>query len=367
MTRVKARLLYCLGLLVFLELVARLGLALIPKTWEPVVPPEVGCFDPWLGWKLKPGASATSKRTGRAVDYEINEKGLRDKELTYEKAPDVLRVAFLGDSRTFGFGVPVEQHYTSLLAGYFKKMESVNLGIDGYGMDQELLLLEQEGFKYAPDLVLVYVAHFHNYRHMRDKVWGVGKPRFLLKDGGLVLQNSPVANTGAAFSLVRVVDQTLCGWWKTYKIFRDFVLFVADEDGPIRKSLQGPQEDVDLSTPEYKREAQILAEAILAAMDKRCKERGARLVLLTGVEALHKAALAQGVPSLNVTGALDNPLFKLPDGLAHFNEAGNGALAWELANFLIRSKLVPEAHLPKQGRFFYPEKQSETDARAQQP
>lgn len=367
MTRAKGRLLYCLGLLIFLEVTARLGLALIPKTWEPVVPPEVGCFDPWLGWKLKPGASATSKRTGRAVDYEINRKGLRGPELPYEKPAGVLRVAFLGDSRTFGFGVPIEQHYSTLLAGYFKKVETVNLGVDGYGMDQELLFLEQEGFKYAPDLALVYVAHFHNFRHMRDKVWGVGKPRFLHKDGKLVLDNSPVTNTGAAFSFARGLDQTLCGWWKTYKIFRDVALFVADEDGPIRMSFQDKKEDTDREPLEYQQEAERLAEVLLAAMDKSCKAHNTRLALMTGIEELHKAALALGVPSLNVTGVLDNPLFKLPDRLSHFNEAGNGALAWELANFLIRNQLVPEEHWPKLGRFFYPEKRSEPDAGAHQP
>jgi len=366
-SRLGWRLLYCLGLLIFLEVVARFGLALITKTWEPVVPPEVGAFDPSLGWKLKPGACATSKRTGREVEYCINDKGLRGKELAYEKKPGVFRIVLLGDSRTFGFGVPVEQHFSTVVKDYFRRLEVVNLGIDGYGIDQELLLLQDEGFKYAPDLVLVYVPHFHNFRHMRTKVWGMGKPRFKLAGGKLEVENSPVTNTGQAFAALRSVDQTLSRWWKTYKIFRDTILFVADEDGPIRKFFQGNKEDTDIETPEFQQEAQQLAEAILEAMNAACKARNAKLVLLTAIERLYKAALEQSIPALNVTTCLDNVAFRLPDRLAHFNEAGNGALAWDISTFLTANDLIPAGHLRKKNEFSYPEKKPEQDAAPQHP
>jgi hypothetical protein len=49
--------------------------------------------------------------------------------------------------------------------------------------------------------------------------------------------------------------------------------------------------------------------------------------------------------SVNVTGPLANPKFALPDDLAHINEAGNGALAWEIANFLRKNRLLPIKHL----------------------
>ena len=122
---------------------------------ELVVPTEIGQFDERLGWSKIPNSRATSKRTGYEIEYLINSKGLRDSETTYEKPEGTFRIVLVGDSHTFGYGVPIEKHYSTLLEGYFKDVEVINMGVDGYGVDQELIYLQFEGFKYEPDLVLV--------------------------------------------------------------------------------------------------------------------------------------------------------------------------------------------------------------------
>src|SRR4051794_26480600 len=40
------------------------------------------------------------------VDVTINSRGLREAEIPYEKAPGTYRILALGDSLTFGWGVP---------------------------------------------------------------------------------------------------------------------------------------------------------------------------------------------------------------------------------------------------------------------
>jgi hypothetical protein len=72
-----------------------------------------------LGWSLRPFSHGTSNRTGYDIEYRINSKGLRDEETTYEKPEGSFRIVLLGDSRTFGFGVPIEKHFSTLLEGYF--------------------------------------------------------------------------------------------------------------------------------------------------------------------------------------------------------------------------------------------------------
>jgi hypothetical protein len=52
----------------------------------------------------------------------------------------------------------------------------------------------------------------------------------------------------------------------------------------------------------------------------------------------------RGVPSLEVGGVLGNPLYPLPEDLAHINESGNGALAWEIAQHLRDTGMVPPRH-----------------------
>jgi hypothetical protein len=60
---------------------------------------------------------------------------------------------------------------------------------------------------------------------------------------------------------------------------------------------------------------------------------------------LHKSSIEAGLHSLDVTKALDNPTFPLSEELQHVNEAGNGVLAWQIAQFLVQKGLIPEKHL----------------------
>ena len=160
--------LYVVGLLLLLEAGARLTWRVIDTSWGLVVPQDVSRFDPVYGWSLKPGACSVSKATGRPVEYKINSHGLRGPEIAYDKPAGTSRIVLLGDSHAFGFGVPESYHFASLLEGYLPGVQVVNLGVNGYGIAQELLYLTREGFKYHPDLVIAYVPHYADWRHLRD-------------------------------------------------------------------------------------------------------------------------------------------------------------------------------------------------------
>ena len=327
-----------------LELAARWLMA--RATPEPAVPASIGQFDSRLGWSLKPLASAVSRRTGQPVEYRINSQGLRGPETSYEKPAGVFRIVLLGDSRTFGFGVPIEQHYSTLLAGYFDKVEVINLGTSGYGVDQELLFLEYEGFRYRPDLVIAYVAHYSNQRHMYTERFGKQKPRFVLKNGGLTLTNSPVPSPTAEAqpgSLPKQIHRWLADQSVVYRIIVTGALQAIRGTAPTASSTPG--EEMSEASEAFVREMLELGAAIVFEMHDASARRGAHFVLVTQVPELHQAALRRPLPSLDVTSALANRAFDLPDDLGHVNEAGNGALAWEIAAFLMEKQLIPAAHL----------------------
>src|SRR5262249_2770182 len=88
-----------------------------------------------------------------------NSKGLRDREIPYERRAGVLRVVVLGESGTFGWGVRPEQTYSKLLEGMFAekgiKAEVVNTGIGNFKTIQEVEFFLTETYKYSPDLVVV--------------------------------------------------------------------------------------------------------------------------------------------------------------------------------------------------------------------
>jgi hypothetical protein len=158
----------------------------------PAVPRELHECHPTLGWALRPNTSRTSVRTGYKIDYQINSAGWRDSETTFERQDGVLRIVLVGDSRTFGFGVPIDKHFSKLIEGYLPNVEVINLGVGGYGVNQELITLKEYGLDYEPDLVVAYVAHYSGHRHMHTVRFKGEKPKFDLVNGKLVLTHSPI-------------------------------------------------------------------------------------------------------------------------------------------------------------------------------
>lgn len=370
LSRSRARLLTLAALVLGLLLVegaARLVWALLPKTWGLATPPQIMRLDDQLGWRPAPGASAASKRTGYPVEYRINDLGLRDNATTLAKPPGVRRAVLLGDSRTFGFGVPIEKHYSTLLEGYLPGLECINLGVDGFGVDQELLFLRQEGFLYQPDLVLALVSHFGDERHLHDMRWNMGKPRFLLDKGTLTLVNQPVSNTDPWYALARRLDRH-ASRSRAYGMVRDALLHILTMRKPPQRTDPGDALPAGAAVPgaanataasgsaapplsdgpdgpdapdAHTRELYGVALAILQAMHQESAARNATFVLATQMPELHALAQAAGLRSLDVSRSMRNPAFALPDGLAHFNEAGNGVMAWEIAQYLAREGLAP--------------------------
>lgn len=340
---------------VVLESLTRVLLLLSsPGHVEPVVPGSTGQYDEQLGWSLKPLSYAVSNRTGYEVEYRINSKGLRDDETTYDKPHGTFRIVLLGDSNTFGFGVPIEKHFSVLLEGYFENLEVINLGVGGFGVDQELLRLKSEGFRYEPDLVLAYVGHYGNHRHMHTRRWGKSKPRFVLDGAQLVLTNSPVPaprDGGSAdlntlkrrFWAVRhsaLLQTVIGGAWRLLRPQASTRTPAVYE--PTQQRLQ---DDRDAEDEGFTKELHALGEALVYAMHEASRERGATFVLITHMTQLHEAALGRDILSIDVSRSLANRKFALPDGLGHINESGNGVLAWEIAKFLLRHQLVASKNM----------------------
>jgi len=83
----------------------------------------------------------------------INKDGFRDKDFSKSKHGKK-RICFLGDSFTMGLNVKSEETLPKMLEKQLKNIEVYNMGVVGFGPDQELNVLEKYGFKYKPDLVI---------------------------------------------------------------------------------------------------------------------------------------------------------------------------------------------------------------------
>lgn len=128
-----------------------------------------------------------------------NSKGMRGPEVEYQAAPNVKRLAFLGDSQTWGWGVSDHATIPFFADQILNKKsedlayEALNFGASGYGVDQSYLRFISEGVRYKPDyVVLTYFADNDVWETGSTIAWGVEKPYFYEKeDGNFCVSNVP--------------------------------------------------------------------------------------------------------------------------------------------------------------------------------
>jgi hypothetical protein len=145
-------------------------------------------FDRELGWRPLPHVRKIGAVWGVSRPASTNSYGWRDSEHTYEKAPGVRRVVAIGDSFTFGTDVDDGERFSDLLDRRFSHLEVINLGVAGYGTDQELRLLETVGFRFQPDIVILTVCVLNDLDDIGyERLYSWPKPYYSLLDGQLQL------------------------------------------------------------------------------------------------------------------------------------------------------------------------------------
>lgn len=113
-----------------------------------------------LFWTPKPGQRG-NRAGGTMLGVISNQKGLReDHEIRYGKPRGQVRVLFLGDSCTFGYGVYHTNAYPQQVESFLRRalpgrsIECLNAGVIGYSALQGWRYLETEGWRYEPDVVV---------------------------------------------------------------------------------------------------------------------------------------------------------------------------------------------------------------------
>jgi hypothetical protein len=154
-----------------------------------------------LGWGLRPGASGMVSTETRQL-VRINSNGFHDEERSHEKPSNTIRIAVLGNSWTEALQVPLDKMYTAVLQEKLngdscfegKRVEVLNFGVAGYSTGQELLTLQQEGWNYHPDVVLLafYPARdiANNVRELNNALDPERSPYFVDRGSQLVLDDS---------------------------------------------------------------------------------------------------------------------------------------------------------------------------------
>ncbi|MCH7950880.1 MAG: SGNH/GDSL hydrolase family protein [Candidatus Dadabacteria bacterium] len=116
------------------------------------------------------------------VMVNINSDGLRDGEYPVSKS-DKYRIVVLGDSLTFGWGVPEEGTFATILEENLNSRyptEVINFGTGNYNTEQEVNLFIEKGLKYNPDkVVLFYFINDAEITPQKSDLWFLGYSHFI--------------------------------------------------------------------------------------------------------------------------------------------------------------------------------------------
>jgi lysophospholipase L1-like esterase len=168
--------LFSLVVLVLLDLAARAAVSLLDLNLDiAVVHPNLGqkelnrqiyVSDRFLLWRMKPDirdqfvspALAPKGREPLLFRVVTNSRGYQGPEFAPVKPKDSLRVVCMGNSSTFGWGVPPDSTYPRLLQAELegrlgREVEVINAGVPGYSSIQGLALLEREVRALSPDVI----------------------------------------------------------------------------------------------------------------------------------------------------------------------------------------------------------------------
>jgi lysophospholipase L1-like esterase len=111
-------------------------------------------------YRMKPSLEIRTRMEGKLIHMRTNAFGMAWREVTLAKAPGVKRIAFVGDSFTFGLWA---SDMGKTLVGVFEsrmpreRYEVVNFGVPGYGLADEKLEIQEEVLRFHPDyLILVF-------------------------------------------------------------------------------------------------------------------------------------------------------------------------------------------------------------------
>ena len=112
--------------------------------------------DPELVWEYRPGA--------KYQDVEINSYGFRDADHDLKKKEGIYRVAFIGDSVTFGLKEKFPNIFTTCYQNMLKdkNVEVFNIAVDGYDTRQIAQMLKTKVFQFKPDKV-IYVMCLNDF------------------------------------------------------------------------------------------------------------------------------------------------------------------------------------------------------------
>ncbi|CAN5270539.1 hypothetical protein BH24GEM2_BH24GEM2_06080 [soil metagenome] len=154
-------------------------------------------FDKLLGWVNKPNVYIPDMY-GPGIYLRTNARAFRNNHDIHRVVPEgKLRLICSGDSFTLGYGVDNDHVFCERVAVLEPRLEPVNMGQAGYGIDQAFLWYQRDGSAIDHDIHVFAFITDDFWRMQTSRYNGYAKPVLRVRNGTLVTENVPVPETGA--------------------------------------------------------------------------------------------------------------------------------------------------------------------------
>ena len=266
--------------------------------------------------------------------------------MSLRKLRGTRRVLVIGDSYVFGIGVDVQRTFPALLARHLnasrrEPWEVINMGMNSYSTDQELMLLREFGPQLEPDVVVLVVCDNDFEANTRDFVHKrYYKPYFVLSPGGLLALHQVPLPSFSRWQSVKLWLGQRSNVWNAFRSRRSDVPW-------IRRGVELFQ----VATPMPKQNDEMeLTAALVVAIRDLADRLGSRFVMLNTahrgertqqMQELRRLLRPQGVPFLGLEGHLGEARRRHPErywdfeGDAHWNVDAHELVARVVFNLLV--------------------------------
>ncbi len=238
--------------------------------------------DPQLGWAGRPSVHLPDYY-GPGIDLRTNSRGMRGTEVADRKTSGRVRVVCLGDSFTFGHGVGDDQAWPAVVARLDPRLEMVNMGQEGYGVDQMYLWYLRDARDLDHDLLIVAFIQQDLMRAAMPDFFGYPKPVLVLENGRLTPESRDLPRRSRLSGLRRLTSASR--QLRSVSIPAGWFWGEVPQDGGF---------SIDLAT------VHTVGMRVFAEIAEMCRKAG-RPVLFVYLPSLEDAANADKGGSLRVS------------------------------------------------------------------
>jgi len=322
------------------------------------LPPELNHtrYDPDLGWVNLPNVHVTNLY-GPNTYLTTNEQGFRN-DRTFDLAvpKGTVRIVCSGDSFTLGWGVDNDHAWCERLTSFNPRLETVNMGQGGYGVDQAYLWYKRDGSKFQHQIQILAFITEDFTRMSFDTFWGYAKPVLKEQQGALAITNVPVPRRSYDHSWLTAQAGNL-GTWRTFQ----FISRVLNKAGMIR----GETRSTESVTGDTLEQTRRVLRKIFADLKQMNETQSSHLVLVyfpveseltteaprEWIAFIEAEAAAQNIILVNFFDDFQSlphkdlvAMYRKKDG--HFTERGNEFVAQILYEKLSRHPVLSPLFSP---------------------